>query len=119
MFTNFVAELVKTAANVPNAFKLSDTKSEQLEKQIEEFSAKNNLTQSLFPEHTNLSITDTRQLVISKLQENIKIRRIMTIKQEENSNYQKILIFYLNFYLEINHNIVKKEGEKANFIFDI
>ena len=84
LFTNFVTELVRTATNVPGVFKLSDTKSDQLEKQIEEFSAKNNLSQALFPEHTNLSITDTRQLVISKLQENIKIRRIMAIKQEEN-----------------------------------
>jgi hypothetical protein len=85
LFTNFVSALVRTATSAPNLFKLSDTKSDQLEKQIEEFSAKHNLSQALFPEHTNLSISDTRQLVISKLQENIKIRRIITIKQEENS----------------------------------
>ena len=40
------------------------------------------LEKSLFPEDTtvhNLSILDTQKLIISKLQENVRIRRILTV----------------------------------------
>lgn len=95
LFKNFIARLLETVVQNRISLGFDDLSDEgKTQEGINAFLGNSKLNQDkkpLFPEDLsskNLSILDTQKLLISKLQENIKIRRILTFTQK-NSGFTK------------------------------
>jgi len=87
LFKNFVLGLLQTVSFKKTSLNLADISDEvKTQEGITNFLSQSQLILSnpLFPEDIStqsLSILDSQKLIISKLQENVKIRRILTFSQ--------------------------------------
>lgn len=107
LFRNFTRVLLKNVVENRTSLNFGDvTNEEQTQKEILDFignyrlSPENqlNLFQNEDKSSHDLNVLDTKKLVISKLQENIKIRRILTFSTNSPGFRKKKSRILNNFY---------------------